>query len=58
LPERSCKALKDLSPAKVAIGGLHPSALPAQTFEQEKVDFLIEGEGPYTLLELNKSIKI
>lgn len=43
-----CKALKEKTNAKVAIGGLHPSALPRRTME-EKVDFVVEGEGPYTL---------
>jgi len=56
-----CKALKEKTEAKVAIGGLHPSALPKRTMEEEKVDFVIDGEGPYTLdllLELlNKNKK-
>jgi radical SAM superfamily enzyme YgiQ (UPF0313 family) len=53
-----CQALKERTKAPVAIGGLHPSALPRQTLEQETVDFVIEGEGLYTLkllLELLKS---
>jgi radical SAM superfamily enzyme YgiQ (UPF0313 family) len=43
-----CRALKEKTDAKIAIGGLHPSALPRRTME-EKVDFVVEGEGPYTL---------
>lgn len=46
---RICTALKDLTEAKVAIGGLHPSALPERTMREEDVDFVIEGEGPFTL---------
>ena len=52
-----CKALKDNTSAKVAIGGLHPSALPKRTLEDEEVDFVIEGEGPYTLNGLLEIIK-
>ena len=29
----------------VSIAGLHPSALPEKTLEEESIDFLIEGEG-------------
>lgn len=47
-----CKALKEKTSSKVAIGGLHPSALPRQTLLDENVDFVIEGEGPYTLINL------
>jgi anaerobic magnesium-protoporphyrin IX monomethyl ester cyclase len=47
-----CKALKENTSSKVSIGGLHPSALPEQTLAEEDVDFVIEGEGPYTLVVL------
>ncbi|MBI4656284.1 MAG: cobalamin B12-binding domain-containing protein [Elusimicrobia bacterium] len=47
-----CRALKDNTTSKVAIGGLHPSALPLKTLEEERVDFVIEGEGHYTLVAL------
>jgi len=49
---RICKAIKKNTSVKVAIGGLHPSALPLQTIQDEFVDFVIDGEGPRTLLEL------
>lgn len=39
------------------IGGLHPSALPEQTLRDEAVDFLCQGEGFYTVLELVKRLK-
>lgn len=52
-----CEALKENTSSKIAIGGLHPSALPRQTIEEENVDFVIEGEGPYTLLELIKVLR-
>jgi anaerobic magnesium-protoporphyrin IX monomethyl ester cyclase len=46
-----CRALKSTS-AKVAAGGLHPTALPGRTLEELEIDFVIEGEGPYTLERL------
>lgn len=52
-----CKALKGNASCHVAIGGLHPSALPRQTLESEGVDFVIEGEGPYTLTALIEALK-
>lgn len=47
-----CTALKTNTSVKVAMGGLHPSALPRRTLEEETVDFVIEGECPYTLKSL------
>ena len=46
-----CKELKkeDLT---VAIGGLHPSALPKRTLIEEDVDFVIEGEEQIPLKDL------
>lgn len=52
-----CAALKKGTSSKVAIGGLHPSALPKKTLEEESVDFVIEGEGPFTLQGLLDAIK-
>jgi radical SAM superfamily enzyme YgiQ (UPF0313 family) len=49
---RICNALKSATSAKVAIAGLHPSALPKRTLEEENVDFVVEGEGPLTLKAL------
>lgn len=49
---RICKALKTNTSSKIAIGGLHPSALPKRTLAEEDVDFVIEGEGPFTLESL------
>lgn len=47
-----CTAIREKTDSKVALGGLHPSALPKRTLEEESVDFVIEGEGPYTLRSL------
>ncbi|MCX5704051.1 MAG: radical SAM protein, partial [Candidatus Omnitrophica bacterium] len=54
---RICKAIKENTFSKVAIGGLHPSALPLQTIQKESVDFLIDGEGPRALVELINVLK-
>lgn len=47
-----CSVLNEKTSSKVAIGGLHPSALPERTLREEAVDFVVEGEGPYTLKAL------
>ena len=52
-----CKALKEKAAGQVALGGLHPSALPLRTMEEECVDFVIEGEGPYTLTGLIDALR-
>lgn len=44
-----CRAVQATTAAKVAIGGLHPSALPERTLREEVVDFVIQGEGFRTL---------
>ncbi len=44
-----CSEIKNITNIKVAIGGLHPSALPKRTLEEENVDFVIDGEGPLTI---------
>lgn len=44
-----CRALTGANAGKVALSGLHPSALPARTLAEEAVDFVIEGEGPDAL---------
>ncbi len=39
-------------PVKTLVGGLHPSALPKRTMEEELTDFVCEGEGFSTIAEL------
>lgn len=41
----------------VAMGGIHPSALPEKTLKEEDVDFIIQGEGAYTIYGLISYIK-
>lgn len=43
---------KDAPHIKTFLSGLHPSALPEQTLMEEKVDFICQGEGFYTILQL------
>jgi len=44
-------------PVKSILAGLHPSALPERTMEEEKTDFVCEGEGFYTIAELIEALK-
>ena len=45
--------IKRLDPGRiVAMGGLHPSALPARTLAEEAVDYVIQGEGAATIAGL------
>ncbi|HAM38788.1 MAG TPA: B12-binding domain-containing radical SAM protein [Elusimicrobia bacterium] len=52
-----CNTLKKNITSKIALGGLHPSALPERTIVEENVDFVIEGEGPITLEKLLNNLK-
>lgn len=47
-----CRELTERKAGRVAVGGLHPSALPERTLREEAIDFVIEGEGPETLKRL------
>ncbi|MCK4431297.1 MAG: cobalamin-dependent protein, partial [Candidatus Aminicenantes bacterium] len=51
-------ALKKKTPhIKTILGGLHPSALPERTLKEEDVDFVCQGEGFYTILQLLDVLK-
>ena len=41
----------------IAIGGNHPSALPKRTMSEVNTDFLVQGEGMYTVEGLVKYVK-
>ena len=41
----------------VAIGGSHPTALPERTMRETQTDFLLQGEGVYTIEGIMGSIK-
>ncbi len=49
--------IKNLIDVKIVLGGLHPSALPKRTIEEENVDFVIEGEEQIPLKELLQYIR-
>ena len=51
-------ALKKRAPnIKTILSGLHPSALPERTLREEAVDFVCQGEGFYTILQLVEVLK-
>ena len=52
-----CRQIKDKCSSRLALAGLHPSALPERTLREESVDYVIEGEGPGTMLALIKALK-
>lgn len=52
-----CSSLKKNTSSKIVVGGLHPSALPAQTLKEVEADFIIEGEGPISLKNLLQVLK-
>ena len=54
---RIVTAIKELTDTKVVMGGLHPSALPEKTLQEENADFIIEGEEQIPLKELIESLK-
>ena len=50
--------LKTTAPEiKTLLAGLHPSALPERTLIEEDVDFVCQGEGFHTILDLLKLLK-
>ncbi len=51
-------ALKKKAPhIKTILGGLHPSAIPERTLREENVDFVCQGEGFDTILQLLNALK-
>lgn len=42
---------------KTFLWGLHPSALPERTLKEEKVDFVVQGEGFATIIDLLRLLK-
>jgi radical SAM superfamily enzyme YgiQ (UPF0313 family) len=52
-----CRELSLRNQGKVALGGLHPSALPEQTIQEEDIDFVLDGEGILTLENLLACLK-
>ena len=42
---------------KTILSGLHPSALPKQTIQEERTDFVCQGDGFHTILALLEALK-
>ncbi|GAI46840.1 unnamed protein product, partial [marine sediment metagenome] len=51
------RTLKGKAHIKTILGGIHPSALPERTLREEETDFVCQGEGFYTILELLDRLK-
>jgi radical SAM superfamily enzyme YgiQ (UPF0313 family) len=51
-----CKIAKKIG-AKTVLGGVHATILPEETLSFEEVDFIVIGEGEYTLPELAKAME-
>lgn len=55
---QTLRELKSRAPGiKTILSGLHPSALPERTLREEKVDFVCQGEGFFTFLDLLQVLK-
>lgn len=51
------KLSKDILPeAKIILGGVHPSIMPDEVLSSSSVDFVVRGEGEFTLYELVSNI--
>ena len=49
--------IKALAPdLPVVMTGTHPAALPERTMAEEAVDFVVEGEGPVTLVRIARAV--
>ena len=52
------KTLKNINPdIKTLLWGLHPSSLPERTLKEELTDFVIQGEGFYSIVRLLELLK-
>tara|TARA_B100002003_G_scaffold75905_2_gene70884 strand:- start:77 stop:1585 length:1509 start_codon:yes stop_codon:yes gene_type:complete len=50
-----CETMKDYYPEyKIILVGIYPSALSRKTMEDEKIDFVCQGEGPLTITALSQ----
>jgi len=47
-----CDIIKEVTDAPIVMGGIHPSLEPKKTVAHPSVDYVIESEGEYRLLEL------
>ncbi len=55
---RACELMKGIDQdTATVVGGHHFSALPGETLENGSIDYIVIGEGEYTLLELVKALE-
>jgi radical SAM superfamily enzyme YgiQ (UPF0313 family) len=54
---RRARELKTELGVPVAFGGIHPTALPAQTLAEDCVDYVVVGEGDAALVELARALR-
>jgi magnesium-protoporphyrin IX monomethyl ester (oxidative) cyclase len=53
-----CKIVKEISKSILTVmGGSHPSVMPDETLRDENVDFVVIGEGEYTMRDLLKRLE-
>lgn len=52
------RLIKERREAKIVFGGIHPTLVPELVINNRFVDFVIEGEGEYALLDLVKAISL
>lgn len=50
-------SIKEKTDIPIVMGGLHPSALPKQTLQEENVDYVIQGEEQLPLKQLLTALK-
>lgn len=54
----TCAAIKKTAPEiPILMGGTHPSSLPERTLREEPVEYVCNGEGPYTILPLLEGLR-
>jgi anaerobic magnesium-protoporphyrin IX monomethyl ester cyclase len=53
---RIAKLVKNTIDAKVVVGGAHATALPKEILSENSIDYVVLGEGEYTMLELSKHL--
>jgi len=53
-----CRQIKQIDPGRrlILVGG-HVAALPERTLDEEAIDFVCDGEGPITILDLLEALK-
>ncbi len=50
------RIVKESINARVVVGGAHATALPEEMLEEDCIDYIVLGEGEYTMLELTKHV--